>query len=109
MAPISEPHKRRAASVGAEKKHPCRPEEEKQVDSPVHPVPQLQGPFDESILEAVQGMDKEWVVDLDAQTRRRDLLENVDYERLCGRRWRQRPSERQAKPPSFLTILESTG
>lgn len=70
MAPISEPHKQRAASVGAEEKHPCKPEEEKQVDSPVHPVPQLQGPFDESILEAVQGMDKEWMVDLDAQTRR---------------------------------------
>lgn len=88
MAPISEPHKHRAASVGAE---------EKRIDSPVHPISQLQGPFDESILEAVQDMEKEWVVaDLDAQSRRRDLLENAHYERLCGRRWRQRPGERQA-------------
>lgn len=61
---------------------------------PSHPIAQLQGPFEESICEANDGLANEWVVELDAQTRRRDLLENDEYERLCGRRWRQRTTER---------------
>lgn len=63
---------------------------------PVHPIPQLQGPFEESIIESNNGTEYEWIVGIDAQTRRRDLLENAKYERLCGRRWRQRAGERQA-------------
>jgi hypothetical protein len=62
--------------------------------SPVHPIAQLQGPFEESIAEAVPGLASQWIVELDAQTRRRDLLENDEYERLCGRKWRQRESEK---------------
>lgn len=62
--------------------------------SPVHPISQLQGPFDESIAEAAQDGASQWVVELDAQTRRRDLLENDEYERLCGRKWRQRATEK---------------
>ncbi|KAL4950065.1 hypothetical protein BDW69DRAFT_62787 [Aspergillus filifer] len=62
--------------------------------SPKHPIPQLQAAFEESIYEALQGEDGDWIVDLDAQTRRRDLLENPQYERLCGRKWRQRVGER---------------
>lgn len=62
--------------------------------SPVHPISQLQGPFEESIAEAVPGLANQWVVELDAQTRRRDLLENDEYERLCGRKWRQRSTEK---------------
>lgn len=62
--------------------------------SPEHPIPQLQHAFEESIYEASQGKDVDWVVDLDAQSRRRDLLERPQYERLCGRKWRQRPDER---------------
>ncbi|KAL4939643.1 hypothetical protein BDV06DRAFT_198408 [Aspergillus oleicola] len=62
--------------------------------SPKHPIPQLQGAFEESIYEALQGEDSDWIVDLDAQTRRRDLLESPQYERLCGRKWRQRADER---------------
>ncbi|GAB1217557.1 hypothetical protein ATERTT37_006796 [Aspergillus terreus] len=34
---------------------------------PVHPIPQLQGPFEESILEALEDAKEEWEVDLDAQ------------------------------------------
>ena len=63
---------------------------------PRHPIPQLQGPFEESILEADEEGGDKWVVDLDAQAWRRDLLEKPEYERLCGRKWRQRPGERQA-------------
>lgn len=61
---------------------------------PNHPISQLQGPFQESILEATHKSANDWVVDIDAQTRRRDLLENDEYERLCGRKWRQRNSEK---------------
>lgn len=60
---------------------------------PSHPIAQLQGPFEESIVET-DGSKTEWVVDIDAQTRRRDLLEGDEYERLCGRKWRQRTSEK---------------
>lgn len=95
MAPIAGPRRQRAASVGAEEKQTYKSEGEKQIDSPVHPISELQGPFDESIWESVQQTEKEWVVDVDAQARRRSLLEDVEYERLCGRRWRQRPGERQ--------------
>ncbi|CDM36200.1 hypothetical protein DTO013E5_8975 [Penicillium roqueforti] len=61
---------------------------------PSHPIAQLQGPFEESIVETTDGSVNKWVVDIDAQTRRRDLLENDEYERLCGRKWRQRASEK---------------
>ena len=95
MAPVSQPRRQRAASVGAEEKQAYKPEEQKkQFDSPVHPISELQGPFDESILESVQQTEKEWVVDVDAQARRRSLLEDDEYERLCGRRWLQRPGEK---------------
>ncbi|KAL4885372.1 hypothetical protein BJY04DRAFT_214701 [Aspergillus karnatakaensis] len=71
--------------------------DEGQIDSfpsRKHPIPQLQGAFEESIYEASQGADRDWIVDLDAQSRRRELLENPQYERLCGRKWRQRTDER---------------
>jgi hypothetical protein len=80
---IHEPAEDVAARVTAEKSSPY----------PTHPVPQLQGPFEESIVETNDSGDDR-VVDIDAQTRRRDLLENDEYERLCGRRWRQRQSEK---------------
>ncbi|KAJ5234461.1 uncharacterized protein N7469_003629 [Penicillium citrinum] len=71
------------------------PSETKESRSyPSHPISQLQGPFHESIREATDQSADEWVVDIDAQTRRRDLLENDEYERLCGRKWRQRASEK---------------
>lgn len=96
MAPISESCEQQAAPTSAGQKQKSEPNGEKRIDSPAHPIPQLQGPFDESILDAIEGAELEWVVDLGAQSRRRDLLESAEYERLCGRRWRQRPGERQA-------------
>ncbi|KAJ5670207.1 uncharacterized protein N7477_005570 [Penicillium maclennaniae] len=65
-----------------------------QASYPSHPITQLQGPFEESILEANKNLAELWAVEIDAQTRRRDLLENDEYERLCGRKWRQRAEER---------------
>lgn len=62
--------------------------------APTHPILQLQGPFEESIIEAESGLEEEWIVDIDAQSRRRDLLEGANYERICGRKWRHRADER---------------
>ncbi|KAL4917446.1 hypothetical protein BDW62DRAFT_218112 [Aspergillus aurantiobrunneus] len=59
-----------------------------------HPIPQIQGAFEESIYEAFSGEDSGQIVKLDAQSRRKDLLENPQYERLCGRKWRQKIGER---------------
>lgn len=64
--------------------------------APVHPIPRLQGPFEESIIESNSGAGKQRTVDIDAQTRRRNLLERAKYERLCGRKWCQMAGERQA-------------
>ncbi|KAE8390048.1 hypothetical protein BDV23DRAFT_172731 [Aspergillus alliaceus] len=55
---------------------------------PVHPISQLQGPFEESIIEATEGTESEWMVVLDAQSRRRDLLESIKYERLYHPFWK---------------------
>ncbi|BDD63794.1 hypothetical protein MAP00_008655 [Monascus purpureus] len=62
--------------------------------APVHPIPRLQGPFEESIIESNSGASKQRTVDIDAQTRRRNLLERAKYERLCGRKWCQMAGER---------------
>jgi hypothetical protein len=85
------------ASAGTEVDHRSELSDEEQKNggpSPEHPIPQLQGAFEESIYETLQGADRDWVVDLDAQARRKDLLEKPQYERLCGRKWRQRTGER---------------
>lgn len=58
----------------------------------IHPIPQLQGPFEESISET-RHTAQLYSVELGAQKRRRDLLETSKYERLCGRKWRQRAGE----------------
>lgn len=60
---------------------------------PVHPVPQLQGPFEESILEAMTQTDNRQDK-LDPLTRRRRLLEGEKYERICAGRWKQRRGEK---------------
>jgi hypothetical protein len=63
-------------------------------ESPVHPLPLLQGPFEESIAEAADGTWGQWEVVIDAQSRRDQILTLSKYERLCGRRWRQKPNEK---------------
>jgi hypothetical protein len=60
---------------------------------PIHPVPQLQGPFEESILESMNDRnDRQEKVD--SITRRKQLLERERYERTCAGRWKQRPGEK---------------
>lgn len=61
---------------------------------PIHPVRQLQGPFEESIIESYDEARNDGIVEIDAQSRRDQVLADQEYERLCGRRWRQKPGER---------------
>ncbi|KAF3400606.1 hypothetical protein DPV78_004869 [Talaromyces pinophilus] len=63
-------------------------------DAPIHPIAQLQGPFEESIAESTVGSHGNWQVFIDAHARRNQILTASVYERLCGRRWRQRPNEK---------------
>lgn len=61
--------------------------------APVHPVPQLQAPFEESMLESVHE-DNDADTFLDPITRRNLLLEAPSYQRVVAGRWRQKPGER---------------
>lgn len=100
IAPMPKsPENAPAAGAGVDREKETQPTvpaggDKQQGSYPAHPISQLQGPFEESIVETKDESSNEWVVDLDAQSRRRDLLENDKYERLCGRKWRQRESER---------------
>ncbi|KAK1148297.1 hypothetical protein N8T08_010106 [Aspergillus melleus] len=79
MAPASSDPEPSAtfAGAGSEREHGAS---SKHLDrTPAHPIPQLQGPFEESMLEALEGAQSEWVVELDAQSRRKDLLESGEY------------------------------
>ncbi|KAJ9641756.1 hypothetical protein H2204_002818 [Knufia peltigerae] len=63
------------------------------VRPPTHPVPQLQKPFEESMVESVDDQaDQE--VPMDAMARRTILLEGTRYERVIAGRWRQKPGEK---------------
>ncbi|EXJ89554.1 hypothetical protein A1O3_02621 [Capronia epimyces CBS 606.96] len=63
------------------------------VSPPAHPVPQLQKPFEESMMESVNNqLDED--VPADAITRRTMLLEAPTYERVIAGRWKQKPGER---------------
>ncbi|KAK5083500.1 hypothetical protein LTS08_003693 [Lithohypha guttulata] len=62
------------------------------VSAPVHPVSQLQGPFEESMLESVHeeaGPDNF----LNPIARRNILLEAPVYQRVVAGRWKQKPGE----------------
>lgn len=59
--------------------------------APVHPVAQLQGPFDESMLESTYDQDDG--IYPDPVTRRNTLLESPTYVRVVAGRWKQRPGE----------------
>ena len=70
--------------------------------APAHPIPALQGPFEESILESDSQTSQQYTVHIDAQSRRRDLLEGATYGRLCGRKWLQKPRERYYNIGDYL-------
>jgi hypothetical protein len=60
---------------------------------PQHPVPQLQGAFEESMMEAVYDLE-EGEQKVDSVARRKMLLQGDRYERVCAGRWKQRPGEK---------------
>ncbi|KIV90438.1 hypothetical protein PV10_07745 [Exophiala mesophila] len=63
------------------------------VRAPAHPVPQLQKPFEESMMESAEdGQDHE--VPLDAMARRTMLLDAPTYNRVIAGRWKQKPGEK---------------
>ncbi|KAL9622786.1 MAG: hypothetical protein Q9160_002905 [Pyrenula sp. 1 TL-2023] len=61
---------------------------------PLHPVPQLQGPFDESMLESLIEPSANQGDKNGAASRRAQLLESDQYERTIAGRWKQRPGEK---------------
>lgn len=63
------------------------------TQAPAHPVPQLQGPFEESMLESIQD-DPDADIYLDPVVRRNTLLEAPTYVRVVAGRWKQKPGER---------------
>ncbi|KNG85529.1 hypothetical protein ANOM_005851 [Aspergillus nomiae NRRL 13137] len=95
MALISKSQQQRTTATDADIRAKHKSDYSKDISrAPIHPIPQLQGPFEESIVEAYEGTKSERLVGLDAQSRRRDLLESIEYQRLCGRKWRQGLGER---------------
>lgn len=64
---------------------------------PVHPVPTMQGAFEESMNETMNDNEPE-IPDryskADSVTRRKLLLEQQEYERTVAGRWKQKPGER---------------
>ena len=63
------------------------------TEAPAHPVPQLQGPFEESLIESVNDL-VETVPRGNPMARRTMLLEKPQYERICAGRWKQKRGEK---------------
>ncbi|KIW24409.1 uncharacterized protein PV07_10126 [Cladophialophora immunda] len=63
------------------------------VRPPAHPVPQLQKPFEESMLESISDQVAE-DIPTDAMSRRTILLEAPTYQRVIAGRWKQKPGEK---------------
>ena len=65
---------------------------------PVHPVPTMQGAFEESMAETLNGANELDPPDrystADSVSRRKMLLEQAEYERTVAGRWKQKPGEK---------------
>ncbi|OGM46250.1 hypothetical protein ABOM_005360 [Aspergillus bombycis] len=89
MAFISKSQQQRTPATDAEMRAKYKSDYSKGISRvPVHPIHQLQGPFEESIVEATEGTESERLVGLDAQSWRRDLLESIEYQRLYHPFWK---------------------
>ncbi|KAL8946666.1 MAG: hypothetical protein Q9222_006969, partial [Ikaeria aurantiellina] len=64
---------------------------------PEHPVPQMQGAFEESMMETLNETEESESQDrmstVDSVSRRKMLLEQDEYQRTVAGRWKQRPGE----------------
>ncbi len=65
---------------------------------PIHPVPTMQGAFEESMLETMNESEHPDPQDryskADSVSRRKMLLEQAEYERTVAGRWKQKPGEK---------------
>ncbi|GMF80600.1 unnamed protein product [Aspergillus oryzae] len=70
MALISKSQQQRTSATDAEIRAKHKSEYSKDISrEPIHPISQLQGPFEESIVEATESTGSERLVGLDAQSR----------------------------------------
>ncbi|KAL8723495.1 MAG: hypothetical protein Q9225_000228 [Loekoesia sp. 1 TL-2023] len=64
---------------------------------PVHPVPQMQGAFEESMMETLNESEdsepQDRMSNVDSVSRRKMLLEQEEYQRTVAGRWKQKPGE----------------
>ncbi|MCJ1309690.1 hypothetical protein MMC25_003350 [Agyrium rufum] len=68
------------------------------VQTPQHPVPTMQGAFEESMIETMTDVpepevDKRYAT-ADSATRRKMLLEQKEYQRTVAGKWKQKPGEK---------------
>ncbi|KAJ9223075.1 hypothetical protein DTO169C6_4549 [Paecilomyces variotii] len=94
MAPIPDETEWLAATAKAREEAEKMDKDMAQDGPPEHPVAQLQGPFEESIVDSNDPAGELYTVQIDALSRRIEILMSQQYERLCGRKWRQKPRER---------------
>lgn len=71
-----------------------RDEEGSGIEAPIHPVRAMQGAFEESIVESTEGTRPRPSLDLNAEERRRKLLESTRYDDSWTARWRQKNNAR---------------
>lgn len=73
-------------------------EDEMEMEPPVHPVPTMQGAFEESLAETLNEPEDTYASNresiADSVSRRKLLLEQQEYERTVAGRWKQRPGEK---------------
>lgn len=60
------------------------------MDPPVHPVRSMQGAFEESIVESTEDSRPRPSLDLNAEERRKKLLESTRYDDSWTARWKQK-------------------
>ncbi|MCJ1395085.1 hypothetical protein MMC18_007966 [Xylographa bjoerkii] len=74
------------------------PESPMDGQPPQHPVPTMQGAFEESMMETMTEMEEPEVDNrfskADSISRRKMLLEQEKYERTVAGRWKQKPGEK---------------
>ena len=73
-------------------------DEDIEMEPPVHPVPTMQGAFEESLAETLNEPEDLYASNresiADSVSRRKMLLEQQEYERTVAGRWKQRPGEK---------------
>jgi hypothetical protein len=64
------------------------------MEAPVHPVRSMQAAFEESIVESTEGNKPKPSLELNAEERRKQLLESTEYDVSWAARWKQKENAR---------------